>query len=479
MPECAAVGPRVKPEDSSAELLAIYGASSEVICTMTEIKVTRLPRDPGPAAWNCILPHAPDPTPLEDNITADWLVIGGGFTGLAAARRLSQLCAGDKIVLLDACRIAEGPAGRNSGFMIDLPHDLASEDYGGALDADRTQIRLNRTAITFAAEAAEEYAMNPEAFQKVGKINAAASEKGLRHTRDYAGHLAKLGEEHRFLDATEMRALSGSSYSQGGLFTPGTAMLQPALFVRALAEGMSPVVAVHENSPVTALARDGSSWRATTPSGAVSAKRVILAVNGHVESFGFFPRRLMHIFLYGSMTRPLSGDEITTLGGEANWGFTPADPMGTTLRKISGTSGTRIIVRNRVTFDPELEIPDARIARMGQTHDKCFEARFPMLPDVSMEYRWGGRLCLSRNNVTAFGELEQGLYSACCQNGLGAARGTLSGMLAGELAAGRPSEFTDLLLGEDEPTKLPPEPFASLGAAAVMRWGEYKAGAEL
>ena len=100
---------------------------------MTNIKVTRLPIDPGPAAWNSILPEAPAPKPLEESITADWLVIGGGYTGLAAVRRLSQLCSGDKIVLLDACRIAEGPAGRNSGFMIDLPHDLASEDYGGAL----------------------------------------------------------------------------------------------------------------------------------------------------------------------------------------------------------------------------------------------------------------------------------------------------------------------------------------------------------
>ncbi|MEM8689047.1 MAG: FAD-binding oxidoreductase [Pseudomonadota bacterium] len=446
---------------------------------MGKITVSKLPKDPGPAAWNALLPPAPPPQPLEENISADWLVVGGGFTGLAAARRLSQLCEGDRIVLLDACRLAEGPAGRNSGFMIDLPHDLASEDYGGALETDRTQIRLNRSAIAFAEEAAREYGMAAEAFQKVGKINAAASEKGLKHTQDYAGHLAKLGEEHRFLDAGDMRALSGSSYYQGGLFTPGTAMLQPALFVRSLGAGLAPVVTVHENSPVTALERKGTAWRATTPSGSVSAGRVILAVNGHVESFGFYPRRLMHIFLYGSMTRPLSDAEMATLGGEPTWGFTPADPMGTTLRKISGTGGTRIVVRNRATFDPGLEIPEPRIARMGQTHDKCFAARFPNLGDVEMEYRWGGRLCLSRNSVAAFGELEQGLYSACCQNGLGAARGTLSGMLSAELAAGQPSEFVDLLLAEDQPTKLPPEPLASIGAAAVMRWGEYKAGAEL
>jgi len=30
--------------------------------------------------------------------------------------------------MLDACRVGEGAAGRNSGFMIDLPHEPTPED---------------------------------------------------------------------------------------------------------------------------------------------------------------------------------------------------------------------------------------------------------------------------------------------------------------------------------------------------------------
>jgi len=55
---------------------------------------------------------------------------------------------------------------------------------------------------------------------------------------------------------------------------------------------------------------------------------------------------------------------------------------------------------------------------------------------MASEYRWGGRLCLSRNNVQVIGELEPGLFSACCQNGLGTAKGTLAG---GLLVVGDPA----------------------------------------
>ena len=112
------------------------------------MKVTRLPKDPGPAGWNAVLPPPDQPTPLMGRSSVDWLVIGAGFAGLAAARRLAQTQAGDRIAVLDAVRVGAGPAGRNSGFMIDLPHDLASDNYAGALDRDRAQIRANRAAIT-------------------------------------------------------------------------------------------------------------------------------------------------------------------------------------------------------------------------------------------------------------------------------------------------------------------------------------------
>lgn len=444
------------------------------------MKVHRLPKDPGPAAWNDLLPAPAPAEPLDSHITAEWLVIGAGFAGLAAARRLSQNCPGERIIVLDAVRVGEGPAGRNSGFMIDLPHDLSSENYGGEAEKDHQLIRANRAAISFALDTAKDYGLPEEAIVQSGKINAAATEAGMRHNVDFGGHVQALGEPCTFMDAADMQRLTGIDYYLGGLYTPGAAMIQPAMFVRSVADGLrSNRVTIHEQSPVKALEREGGHWRAITPGGSVTAPKVILAVNGHVESFGFFERRLMHTFTYASMTRALTSSEVNVLGGEPVWGLTPSGPMGSTVRRISGVGGDRIIVRNRFTYDPSMEISGARIAAVARDHYKAFAARFPMLKGVEMQYRWGGRLCVSRNDAPAFGEVDEHLYSACCQNGLGTARGTFSGVAVADLACGLETEFSQYQAQQPEPVKLPPQPFAWLGINGYMRWQEMKSGREM
>jgi len=238
-------------------------------------------------------------------------------------------------------------------------------------------------------------------------------------------------------------------------------------------------VSFYENSGVIEYKKQGGYWLVKTAKGSVSAPKVILAVNGHVESFSHFKRRLVHIYLYGSMTRPLSDSELKSLGGEANWGFTPADAMGTTVRKISGIGGHRIVVRNQITYNPSLLVNENKLQGFTRKHMQSFTARFPMLKAVKMDYTWGGALCLSRNNVPAFGEIEAGLYSACCQNGLGTVQGTLAGILTAELASGIDSDFLKQTMALPQPSRLPPEPIAAIGANIVTKWGEMKAGKEL
>ena len=60
-------------------------------------------------------------------------------------------------MVLEARVVGDGPAGRNSGFIIDLPHEVSSEDYGGdSLQKSRDHIALQRRAVTFATELAAE-----------------------------------------------------------------------------------------------------------------------------------------------------------------------------------------------------------------------------------------------------------------------------------------------------------------------------------
>lgn len=444
------------------------------------IKVRRLPKDTGPAAWNAILSPAPSYPQVEQDMDADWVVVGGGFAGLAAARRLSELVPGERIVVLEAGRLAEGPAGRNSGFMIDLPHELNSETYAGAQEADLKQIRMNRLAIEYARKTALAAGMPKAVFDPCGKVTGAATDKGEHHIETYSRHLASLGEDFKFMNAAEMKAWTGTDFYRRGLFTPHSVMIQPAAYIRLSAAELAQRVSIFEHSPVLSLEL-GDRHVLHTPKGKVRARSVILAVNGHIQSFGYFPQRLLHVFTYASMTRALTDAEAKRLGGIADWGLLPADPMGTTVRKVSDYDGCgqRITVRNHFTLNQSMEIGERHIARAAKLHDRAFAARFPMLRDVPMEHRWGGRLCLSWNSVPAFGEQDERVFSAACQNGLGTVKGTLSGMLAAELAVNGRSPVLDEFQACAQPSRLPPEPFLSLGANMTMRWKEWQAGIEM
>ncbi|MCY4334988.1 MAG: FAD-binding oxidoreductase [Litoreibacter sp.] len=431
----------------------------------------RLPVQPGPAAWNALLGARDAQPALEGKVNVDVAVIGAGFAGLSAARRLAQNDPTLRVAVLEAGEIAEGPAGRNSGFMIDLPHDLASDSY---LHDDASETHLNRSAIAFAKEVAAEIGMGRDVFDPCGKVNAAASARSDQHNRDYAEHLAARNEPYRLLDARDMQELTGTEFYTSGLFTPGTVVIQPAAYIRGLAGVLPASVTLYENSPVTSLERNGT-WRLNTPNGSVTSPKVILANNGHAESFGLFRRQLMHVFTYASMTESLPE---AVLGGEPTWGVTPSEPMGTTVRRINGPGGDRIVIRSRFTFNPSMQVSDAALARAGKAHDRKFADRFPMLRGVKMDYRWAGHLCLTRNNVAVHGEVEPGLFSAICQNGLGTVKGTLAGMSAADLVLGRENDVTRALTGADEPQKLPPEPIASIGANAVLKWKERRAGRE-
>jgi len=449
---------------------------------MSKIK---LPKNPGITGWKEILPKRKVNQNLTDNINADYLIIGGGFAGLSAARRLKQIDKDAKIALLEACEIGEGPAGRNSGFMIDLPHNLASDDYLGSLEKDREQTLINRSAIEFAKSASEEYEMPSEAIQLVGKTNAAATKKGVNFNTEYAQHLDKTSESYKILDAQAMEDLTGINYYINGLWTPGTAMLQPALYIQKLADGISnnSNVTIYENSPVIDLVDKGSQsgqkiWKAKTKLGSISSPKIILAVNGIVERFGYFQNKLMTIFTYSSLTRKLTSDESNILGGSPEWGLTSADAMGSSVRRISGIGGDRILIRNRWSYNPSMEASDSFMASAANSHFESFKARFPMLDKVSMEYSWGGRLCLSLNNVFAQGEVDEGIYSACCQNGLGTAKGTAIGIITAEKISGENTSLIPNFADEELPKKLMPKPLMWIGVNSYMRWKELLAGKE-
>jgi glycine/D-amino acid oxidase-like deaminating enzyme len=230
---------------------------------------------------------------------------------------------------------------------------------------------------------------------------------------------------------------------------------------------------------VVGFERVGADWRVSTPKGQITTLRVILANNGHLESFGIARGQLMQLFLFASMTPELDADQLKSLGGAPRWGVTPSDPMGTTMRRIdTAQGGNRIITRTCASLRPGMKASTHDLARAAGVHRSKFDARFPQLAGQKMQFKWAGHLCLTRNGVSVTGQIEEGVFSACVQNGLGTARGTLTGIAAAELAMGQPTEIAEYFIAEPAPKPLPPQPFASLGANIYLRYKEWRAGAD-
>lgn len=413
---------------------------------------------------------------LAGHITADVVVIGGGFAGLSAARRLHELDPGLKVAVLEAGVIGEAAAGRNSGFIIDLPHDVSSEDYGGDTAAkSREAIEISRSAIALASAVATEEGWSRDIFDPCGRYSVAISGKGDDHLVAYAGELAKLGEAHRLLDAGEIADVTGTHAYTSALFTPGTIMVQPAAYIRGVADSLRDPVRIYECSPAVQLESEGFGWRVKTPEGSVGAGRIVLANNGHAESFGFFKGQVLHVFTFASMTRTFDPGR---LAGHRKWAATPALPMGTTVRRIPGEEGDRILVRSRYTHHPGLVAGDGTLRRAGVQHDRKFKARFPTLGDIPMDYRWAGAMAVTWNAVPAFGEIEKGIFAACGCNGVGASKATASGIAAAETLLGHTSRLTEIYKRFDAPKAMPPQPFMTIGAKANLAYREWRAGAE-
>ena len=89
-----------------------------------------------------------------------------------------------------------------------------------------------------------------------------------------------------------------------------------AQYIRGLAKGLASKIEIYEKTPALTMTKSGQDWVVGTPHGKITTPKIILAVNGHAESFGFFKGRLMHVFTYASMTEAMNDDQIKALGGQ-------------------------------------------------------------------------------------------------------------------------------------------------------------------
>ncbi|MCA3778803.1 MAG: FAD-binding oxidoreductase [Burkholderia sp.] len=436
-------------------------------------KVTSLPSDDRMCGWyHTSRQRQPRPSHSGES-GARWAVVGAGFTGLAAARQLALNFPDDEIILVDAQEVGFGTSGRNAGFAIDLPHDIGADDYIGDIPTARTTLKLNVLGQTILRRLVTEHGIDC-AMSASGKYQAAVEARGIAVLDAYRRGLDKLEQPYEMIEGKHLPDHIGTSFYRKALFTPGTVLIQPSALVKGLADCLPPNVTLYEHTPITDV-EYGDKIVLAHRNGRITVDKLVLANNAFGMRFGFLQHTMLPVFLYASLTRPLTGAEQAQLGGKPFWGVIPADPFGSTLRR---THDNRILVRNSFSFNPDDRPREKYLPRFADRHRLSFERRFPMLPDVGFEYTWSGSLALSQNHKGFFGQLAPNVYGALCCNGLGITRGTVTGTLLADWLAGKRSDLIDFLLETSGPNRTPPQPFLSVGVNATLWWGQRKAGLE-
>ncbi|GAA4110987.1 oxidoreductase [Aminobacter sp. DSM 101952] len=432
-------------------------------------RITLLPKDDRTNGWSALLPSRQAKPSLSGDIVADFVVIGAGYAGLGAARRLGELRPHAKIVVFDAQELGEGASGRNSGFAIDLPHNVGSSLE--ELAKGKAYMRLARAGIASLRDSVQRHGIECD-WSEQGKYHTASSERGAEEILlPTVEELKRLNEPYEWLDAGKTAKRLGTSHFVASVYTPGTALLNPAAINRGLGENLPENVTLYENCPV--LEADlGTTISLKTAHGSVRAQKVILAVNGLAMRFGFWKGRLLNFAAHASLSRRLTAAEQAALGNIAPWGSTPANAFaGITMRY---TNDHRILIRQNIHFCPSLRQSDERRARVGAEHQRLFDDRFPMLKGVTMERTWTGYICLSRNGAPGFGQVAPNVWSAVCQNAVGVAKGTISGRLAAAMALGEDDPLIADMISLGTPAPVPPRPLLDIGVRARFAYEIFR-----
>lgn len=436
-----------------------------------------LPNDDHTCGWYAALPPRTFPVKkLAGQQQADYAIIGAGFAGIAAARRLAAMKPNARIILVDAQCVAEGASGRNSGFVIDLPHKFSLEHPDPTLK--QKLLGLNRSAIAQLQGLVEKHHIECQ-WSAAGKYQGAVGERGEAHL-DHFEHLMKdLGEPYRWVEKDELKKVLGTDYYSRAIFTPGSYLMQPAALVRGMAEHLAENIELLEQSPIRSLQKRDGKWILQGDNGSISTPKLLLGTSIFTQEFGYLKNRLLPVMTFASWTRPLTDDEMKRYHGELDWGLTPADHAGTTLRM---TADRRIIIRNTYKHVPKYgaNVTDDHRKRIHDEHRKALINRYPELADVPFSHTWGGMYAISRNFTNFFGQLDEGVYASACDNGVGAAWGTISGTLLAELAVGSESQaLSDIQYVTGMPSLNPPEPFLGLGVRTRIAFEKWRSRSEL
>jgi glycine/D-amino acid oxidase-like deaminating enzyme len=414
--------------------------------------------DAPPALWlDTYGPYKPEP-PLEGEQHVDVAIIGGGFTGIATAWELARLDPALDVAVLEARQVGYGASGRNGSFamtVVGLGFGTMARLRGKAWVA--AAHRYMMAAVDYLDEHITREALDCDRLRP-GFLRVATSrayEKRLQHE---VALVQSLGfDDITWLDEAAVRARVDSPRYLGAMWEPRLVLVNPAKLVRANKRRVvEQGVRVYENTPALAIERPGR-FRITTPSGTLTAEKLVFATNAYSDLFKSLRRRQTPAFTYMIATEPLSDAQLDALRWAGREGVEDARNL---IHYYRLTPDHRVVLGGGpvgITWGGHLDADESPAAwRHLEEHLAWL---FPALEGVRVTHRWGGPFSVTMDLTPALGALRDGrtFYSLGCV-GHGVSMSHLNGRLLANLVLDR---------RDDLDPALPPCPFVN---RRQLRW---------
>ena len=411
---------------------------------------------------------------LSNNLSTNWLIVGAGFTGLSAARKLGEIFPNEKITIVDAQLAGEGASGRNSGYLVDttLNDGFTSNKE---LESYKKKADIYDLGINAVKNFIKEYQVDCD-WNECGKFFASSRREDQTILNKFSNTLEKLGYEHDILNNKQLTNRLGTNFYNVGLHTKGGILLHPGKLVRAMVDTLPKNVELYENSSLSKWSKEKDFINCKFKNSTIKTKKIIFATNGFFKSLGIKKNYNFPITLTASMTRQLTDNEYESIGKPKEWGVLPVRPMGATIRM---TKDRRILIRNTAEISNPMKMSQSVLNKRSLTQKIGIKKRFPQLPNDIIQSTWSGVVSRSRNSSQIFEKINKNIFVAGCYNGSGIGVGTLFGEQIALKAINENSKEIETIELRNKPSWLPPEPFLSLGVKSRLIYERFRANSEI
>jgi glycine/D-amino acid oxidase-like deaminating enzyme len=422
-------------------------------------------------------PSRPGPLPaLQDDVSTDLAVVGGGFTGLWTALLAKERDPGRQVVLVEGSRIGWAATGRNGGFCeASLTHGQSNgERHLPAKEAARLE-ELGLENLREIANTISRYGIDCD-FEFSGTLNVATEEHQVAWLREDAA----MDADVVLFDGQAVQQEVRSPLYLAGLWNKkSTALVNPAKLAWGLQEAcLKAGVLVYENTVVQSIASSASAVQLTTATGTIRAQRAALATNVFPSLLKRTRLLTVPVYDYVLMTERLTSQQVESLGWKNGQGIADLNNRFHYYRLATDFEG-----HSRILFGgydalyhfggrlkPEYDQSHATFRRLS-AH---FFATFPQLAGIKFTHKWGGSIDTCSRFFSFFSTAHKGrvaLTAGYTGLGVGASRFGANVML--DLLAGQRTERTSLKMVRKKPLPFPPEPLAWIGikitTAAMIR----------